>query len=60
VCGIEGGGAGDGDGGTAGGIEAEGRDGAESREAVEAPREAASMVRRRERQQCRGWETWAT
>jgi hypothetical protein len=42
------------DGGTAGGVEAEGGDSAASREVAEAPREVASMARRR-----RGRKTWA-
>jgi hypothetical protein len=49
----------DDDGGTVGGVKAEGGDGATSREATEAPREAASMARHRGRWQCRGRETWA-
>jgi hypothetical protein len=63
--GVEGGGVWDDDGVgddygvTAGGVEAEGGDGAASREATEAPREAASMAWHRGRRQHRGRETWA-
>jgi hypothetical protein len=49
----------DDDGVTASGIKAEGGDGAASREAVEAPREVASMAQRRGRRRRRERETWA-
>jgi hypothetical protein len=49
----------DDDGGTVGGVEAEGGDGMTSREATEAAREATSMARHRGRRQRRGRETWA-
>jgi hypothetical protein len=52
-------GVGDDDGGTAGGIEAEGGDSATSREAVEAPREVASMARHRGMWRRKGRETGA-
>jgi hypothetical protein len=49
----------DDDGVTASGIKAEGGDGAASREAVEAPREVASMAQHRGRRRRRERETWA-
>jgi hypothetical protein len=53
-------GVGDDDGGTASGVKAESGDDTASREAVEAPREAALMARRRGRRWHRGRETWAS
>jgi hypothetical protein len=47
------------DRGTTGGVEAEGGDDVTSREAVEAPTEAASMMWRRGRRWHRGRKTWA-
>jgi hypothetical protein len=50
----------DDDGGTASGVKAESGDDTASREAAEAPREAAFMARRRGRRWHRGRENWAS